>query len=86
MSWAQAPEICPPAERLPDWDDSTSTIREKFGRMGLDDKVCARISRDFCALVLTKPSVAASIQQPAVCFAHGDDARMMRWVRRTSWP
>lgn len=40
----QAPEICPPAERLPDWDDSTTTVREKFGRMGFDD-------RDIVALI-----------------------------------
>ena len=38
-TWPQAPEICPPAERLPDWSDSTTTVREKFARMGLDDKV-----------------------------------------------
>ena len=40
----QAPEICPPSERLPDWDDSTGTIREKFGRMGFGD-------RDIVALI-----------------------------------
>ena len=27
----QAPEICPPAERLPDWSDDLAMIREKVG-------------------------------------------------------
>ena len=40
----QAPEICPPAERFPDWDDSSTTVREKFGRMGFND-------RDIVALI-----------------------------------
>ena len=45
MSWGridatadQAPEICPPSERLPDWADNTSTVREKFGRMSFNDR------------------------------------------------
>ena len=34
----QAPEICPPAERFPDWSDGLATVREKFGRMGFGDR------------------------------------------------
>ena len=34
----QAPEICPPEERFPLWDDSSETIREKFARMGFSDR------------------------------------------------
>lgn len=51
MSWGrvdatsdQAPAICPPEERFPDWDDGATTIREKFGRMGFGD-------RDIVALI-----------------------------------
>jgi hypothetical protein len=34
----QAPEICPPEERFPGWDDSSTTVREKFGRLGFGDR------------------------------------------------
>eukprot|EP00040_Diaphanoeca_grandis_P026341 m.147341 g.147341 ORF g.147341 m.147341 type:complete len:325 (+) comp30530_c1_seq2:144-1118(+) len=35
---------CPPEERIPQWDEPAAALREKFGRMGLNDRDIVALS------------------------------------------